>query len=44
LLGSEYFKDTDQASSDLVYDINQKCVFITVAKDSPFNNVEVRTC
>jgi hypothetical protein len=41
LLGSEYFKDTDQTSSDLVYDINQKCVFVTVAKDSPFNNLVI---
>lgn len=41
LLGSEYFDGTDQTSSDLIYDLNQKCVFVTLAKDSPFNNVVI---
>jgi len=41
LLGSDYFKDTNQTTSDIVYDASQKCVFVTVAKDSPFNNLVI---
>jgi hypothetical protein len=41
LLGSDFFRDTDQSSSDIVYDANLKCVFVTLAKDSPFNNVVI---
>lgn len=41
LLSSEYFDGTDQTSSDLIYDLNQKCVFVTLAKDSAFNNLVI---
>ena len=41
LLKSDFFKDTDQTSSDLIYDINQRCIFLTIAKDSSFNNLVI---
>jgi hypothetical protein len=41
LLGSEYFKGVDQSNVDIVYDINQKIVLVTCAKDSVFNNLVV---
>lgn len=41
LLGSEYFKDVTQSSSDIVYDERQKCVFATVAKNSTTNNLVI---
>ena len=41
LLGSAYFQNVDQTSSDLVYDTNQKCVFVTLAKDSARNNMVI---
>jgi hypothetical protein len=41
LLGANYFKGVDQTSSDLVYDTNQKCVFVTVAKNSISNNLVI---
>jgi len=41
LLGGDYFEDIDQSSTDLVYDANQKCIFVTVAKESEFNNLVI---
>ena len=41
LMGSEYFKDVSQTSSDLIYDAIKKIVLVTVAKDSAFNNLVI---
>lgn len=41
LLGSKYFENVDQASTDLVYDAQQKCIFVTCAKDSTVNNLVI---
>lgn len=41
LLGSTYFQDVDQTTSDLVYDANQKCIFATVKKESETNNLVI---
>jgi len=39
LLGAEYFVDVDQTNVDIVHDVNQKCIFVTCAKDSTTNNL-----
>ncbi len=41
LLGGKYFKDVDQENLDLVYDVNQKCIFVTCAKNSTTNNLVI---
>lgn len=41
LLGGKYFKGIDQTKVDLVYDINQGCIFATLAKDSETNNLVI---
>lgn len=41
LLGSAYFKNVNQSEVDLIHDVNQKCIFVTCAKDSASNNLVI---
>jgi hypothetical protein len=41
LLGGKYFENINQESTDLIHDVNQNCVFVTCAKDSPTNNLVI---
>lgn len=41
LLGSNYFSGVSQTSVDLVHDASQKCIFVTLAKDSTANNLVI---
>jgi len=38
LLGSKYFEGANQINVDLVHDAKQKCIFVTLSKNSDTNN------
>lgn len=40
-LGNEYFEGVDQTKVDMIYDQNQRCVFVTLAKNSTANNLVI---